>query len=74
MIDELLNFSSPICLTYGCQADETNQLYVYLADIINQIGNKDYFPSIFIEYYSNEREKTLSFDEFIEQANCFIDT
>jgi hypothetical protein len=24
MIAELLNFSSPICLTYGCQADETN--------------------------------------------------
>jgi hypothetical protein len=74
MIAELLNFSPPICLTYGCQADETNQLYVYLADIINQIGSKDYFPSIFVEYYSNEREKTLSFDEFIEQANCFIDT
>ncbi len=48
MIAELLNFSSPICLTYACQADETNQLYVYLADIINQIGNKDYFPSIFV--------------------------
>jgi hypothetical protein len=32
-------------------SSDCNQLYVYLADLINQIGDPGYTPSIFVEFF-----------------------
>ena len=70
---EFLNMSPPFFMRYSDKIDESNQLFMYLREIVGQLGNQNQKIPILVEYYcSNYGQET--FEEFLEHCTNFMQT
>jgi hypothetical protein len=60
-------------MRYSDKFDESNQLFMYLREIVGQLGNQNQKIPILVEYYcSNYGQET--FEEFLEYCTNFMQT
>jgi hypothetical protein len=69
---EFLNMSPPFHLPYTENFDKENKLFMYLREIVGQLGNQSQKPPILVEYYCPQYERESTFEQFIEQCTNFI--
>ena len=71
---EFLNLSPPFFLSYNEKLDESNKLFMYLREVVGQMGNQSQKLPILIEFYSPQYGWAPSFEAFIQECINFMKT
>ena len=74
LYDQILNLSAPQFLNYNEKMDASNELYIYLLEVLGQLGTQMFQPPIFVEFYYQKYEGVDCIDAMYKMCRDFIQT